>query len=141
MTTFRLSILSADRLFFEGECVSLVVPLVDGQYGVLAGHSNLVAAIVPGILQYKKSSDAEMTSVVVSDGLLKVENDDVLVLVITAEKPEEVDFNKRKREEAEEIEAKMQKKSIQEYRIAHMNISRIIADLKGKSENDDLKRF
>lgn len=46
--TFRLHILAADRPFYDGDCVSLVVPTPSGQYGVLAHHSDYIAAIVPG---------------------------------------------------------------------------------------------
>lgn len=45
MNTFRLHILAADRVFFEGECTSLIVPTVHGQYGVQARHSNMIAAL------------------------------------------------------------------------------------------------
>ena len=48
MNTFRLHILAADRVFFEGDCTSLIVPTVHGQYGVQARHSNMIAALVPG---------------------------------------------------------------------------------------------
>ena len=46
MNTFRLHILAADRVFFEGDCTSLIVPTVHGQYGVQARHSNMIAALV-----------------------------------------------------------------------------------------------
>ena len=46
MRTFQLHILAADRVFFEGECESVVVPTASGQYGVQAHHSNMIAAIV-----------------------------------------------------------------------------------------------
>ena len=53
MNTFRLHILAADRVFFEGECTSLIVPTVHGQYGVQARHSNMIAALVPGQLTFR----------------------------------------------------------------------------------------
>ena len=52
MDTFQLNILSASSAFYEGECESLVVPTPDGKRGVLAHHSNAIAAISPGELSY-----------------------------------------------------------------------------------------
>mgnify|MGYP000758925902 FL=1 len=52
MDTFQLNILSASSAFYEGECESLVVPTPDGKCGVLAHHSNAIAAISPGELSY-----------------------------------------------------------------------------------------
>ena len=52
MDTFQLNILAASSAFYEGECESLVVPTPDGKCGVLAHHSNAIAAISPGELSY-----------------------------------------------------------------------------------------
>jgi len=49
MRTFQMHLLEADKVFFEGECESLVVPTTVGQYGILAGHSNMISAVVPGV--------------------------------------------------------------------------------------------
>ena len=48
MSSFQVKILEADRPFYVGECESLTVPTIDGQHGILAGHSNMIVAIVPG---------------------------------------------------------------------------------------------
>lgn len=39
MRTFQMHLLEADKVFFEGECESLVVPTTVGQYGILAGST------------------------------------------------------------------------------------------------------
>lgn len=90
MNTFRLHILAADRVFFEGECTSLIVPTVHGQYGVQARHSNMIAALVPGQLIFR-CPDAPERLAAVSAGMIKVEDNDVLVLVDAAERPEDID--------------------------------------------------
>ena len=80
MKAFSVHILAADHAFFEGECTSLVLPTVDGQYGVLAGHSNASGAIVPGTLTCRTAA-GETLYAAVSAGLVKVEDGEVLVLV------------------------------------------------------------
>ena len=36
MRTFTVHILAADHVFYEGACESLILPTVEGQYGILA---------------------------------------------------------------------------------------------------------
>ncbi len=129
MKSFKIHILEADNTFYEGECESLMVPTSNGQYGVLAGHSNTITAIVPGIMTYHTPGGEDLLASV-SAGLLKIENNDVLVLVDAAERPEEIDANRARRLADAAKEAMLQKKSILEYRAAQTNLSRAIAQLR-----------
>ena len=52
MKAFHLKILAAEGLFYEGECESLILPISDGHYGILADHQNTCAAIKPGTLEF-----------------------------------------------------------------------------------------
>ena len=47
--SFRLSILAADKAFYNGESLSLVIPTTEGRYGFMAHHIHMIAAMVPGI--------------------------------------------------------------------------------------------
>ncbi len=136
MKTFQVHILAADRVFYEGECESLVVPTVDGESGVLAHHSNAIAAIVPGELRYR-APGGETQLAAVSAGMIKVEDNDVLVLVDTAERPEEIDENRAKRAAAMAREELLQKKSLREYRMVQTNLARAINRLRVKHEGKD----
>ncbi len=129
MKSFKIHILEADNTFYEGECESLMVPTSNGQYGVLAGHSNTITAIVPGIMTYRTPGGEDLLASV-SAGLLKIENNDVLVLVDAAERPEDIDANRARRLADAAKEAMLQKKSILEYRAAQTNLSRAIAQLR-----------
>lgn len=131
MNTFKLKILAAEKPFYEGECVSLVIPTNDGQYGIMANHNNVIAAIIPGLLKMTLSDGAEFIAAV-SGGIIKVENNTVLLLVDTAERPEEIDENRAKRSAEEAKEAILQKKSIQDYYNAQAKMSRAISRLKVK---------
>ena len=48
MKQFSLRFLAADRVFYEGPCESLMVPLTDGLYGVQADHTDMMGAIIAG---------------------------------------------------------------------------------------------
>lgn len=104
MRTFQLHILAADRVFFEGECESVVAPTASGQYGVQAHHSNMIAAISPGELTFR-TAQGETRYAAVSAGMIKVEHNDVLILVDSAERPEDIDVVRAQREADEAREA------------------------------------
>lgn len=131
MNTFHVSILAADGTFYEGPCRSLVVPTQDGQYGIWANHSNAIGAVVPGELLYTIPGREEQCAAV-SSGLMKIENNTVLVLVDSAERPEEIDANRAKHAAEAAREALVQKQSIQEYRMTQANLARAISRLRVK---------
>ncbi|MBQ8000999.1 MAG: ATP synthase F1 subunit epsilon [Ruminococcus sp.] len=132
MNAFSLAVLAAEKPFFEGECISLVIPTVDGQYGIQAGHNNMIAAILPGELKFTVPS-GEIMLAAVSEGLVKVENGKVLILVDTAERPEEIDENRARRSAEQAKEAILQKKSIQDYCAAQSRMARALSRLRVKS--------
>lgn len=130
MNTFPLVVLAAEKPVYEGECSSLIFPAPDGQQGIQAMHNNMIAAVVPGILTIRQPDGGEQT-VIVSEGLMKMENNQALLLVDTAERPEEIDANRARRAAAQAREAILQKKSIQDYYAAQAKMARAISRLKG----------
>ncbi len=132
MRPFRVSILAADKPVYEGPCESLIVPTTQGMYGILAGHSNIISAIVPGTLTYRIPGQENLI-LAVSEGLVKAEDEEVLVLVDSAERPEEIDINRAKREAAQAKEEMLQKRSILEYRAAQGQLARALNRLRVKN--------
>lgn len=129
MKNFTLHLVGADRLFYEGECQSVVVPAVDGQYGVLADHANLITAIVPGELSFTVPGEKSEV-VAVAGGIMKVEDNDVLILVDYFLRPEEIDADRAMQEEAAAREIMLQKRSRREYRSAQAQLARAVTKLK-----------
>lgn len=131
MQEFDLKILEADSTFYDGKCVSLVVPTTEGLYGIQAHHENLVAALVIGEIKYTLS-DGTVHYASNSAGLVKVEENEVLVLVESVEAAEQIDEVRALEEERESREAMLEKKSIEEYRIAQARMARAINRIKVK---------
>ena len=132
---FRVHILASDRDFFDGMCTSIRLPTVDGAIGVLARHINLVTALVPGEMWYRLADGTERTATV-SHGLLRVENNDVLILVDSAEHPEEIDMVRAKRAAERAKEIMLQSKSWQEYLQTQASLSRAMNRLKAARRAD-----
>lgn len=136
MNTFQLEILAADKPLYAGECLSLVIPTTQGQYGIQAMHINMIAAIVPGILKFT-TPDGDRKVAAVSEGMVKVENNHVLLLVDSAEWPHEIDENRAKRSAEEAKEAMLQRKSVQDYHAAQAKMARALSRLRVKHHTSD----
>lgn len=63
---------------------------------------------------------------------MKIEDGDVLLLVDTAERPEDIDANRAKRAADAAKEELLQKKSLQEYKSAQANLARALSRLRVK---------
>lgn len=131
MNRFHLKILAAERMFFDGPCESLIVPTVDGLYGIQAEHQDVVIAVVPGKLTIHSAGGAE-TVAAVSGGVLKMENNKALLLADCVERPEEIDLRRAEREAAEAREALLQNRSVQESHQAEERMVRALNRIKIK---------
>lgn len=132
MKTFQLILIAADRLFYNGPCVSLTLSGTDGQWGILAGHSPMVVAVVPGELRFTHE-DGREECVAVGAGLAQVNERDVLVLADTIERPEEIDANAARRAMEDAQEALRQQQSQREYRMNKAALARALGRLKVKN--------
>ena len=132
MSTFPVQILAADHPFYEGSCYSLIIPTLDGMYGIQAGHSNLITVMIPGRLQYRLEEDGPLLEAAVSGGLVKVEDGAVLILADSIERPEEIDLKRAQRDADAAKEAMLQKRSIQEYHAAQAHLARALNRLQVK---------
>ena len=121
MDTFGLKIISSDRVFYEGRCRKMIVPVPH--------HENMVIAVVIGeaMLQFE---EGEWVNLAVGAGFLEIVNNRVTMLVQTAEKPEDIDA-RLAQEQMEYAEEKLrQKQSIQEYYRTQASLSRAMNRLK-----------
>jgi F-type H+-transporting ATPase subunit epsilon len=128
---FNGRILKAEGPFYQGPLESLIIPYRDGFLGIQAGHSNMICAIVPGQLTWRVPGGQNQYAAV-SHGFVKCEDGEVLILCETIERPEEIDANRARREQARAKEIMLQKKSIQEYHLAELEFARTANRLKVK---------
>ena len=130
---FYLEILTADRQFYIGQAEALILTIQDGLYEVLPGHENTAIALEPGVLKYKVNG--EWHSAAESGGFAEITGDYVIVLVVTAERPDEIDF--RRAEEARERakERLRGKQSVMEYYNSKAALARAMARLKTRDRH------
>ena len=92
----------------------------------------MIAAVLPGTLRYQ-TPEGPVRLAAVSSGLVKIEKNEVLVLVDSVERPEEIDAARARREADEAREAMLQKKSRQEYQLAQASLARAMNRLRVKA--------
>jgi F-type H+-transporting ATPase subunit epsilon len=89
MATFHFDLVSPEKLAFSGEVDQVDIPGVEGDFGVLAGHAPVVAAIRPGILTITNAGRHE--KIIVLGGLAEVSERGLTVLADVATSLAELD--------------------------------------------------
>ena len=89
MATFHFDLVSPEKLAFSGEVDQVDIPGVEGDFGVLAGHAPVIAAIRPGILTVTVGGNHQ--KIIVTGGLAEVSEKGLTVLADVARSIEELD--------------------------------------------------
>ena len=136
MEKFVLNITASSGEFFQGECESLTLPTADGQYGVQAGHSPVLVALEMGIMQF--TVNGETRSVLVGDGIAEVTPTYVVLLVDSAERPEDIDKNRAEAARIRAEERLQHKQSMHEYYQSKIALNRAMQRLQATAKYNRL---
>ena len=107
MATFHFDLVSPEKLAFSGDVDQVDVPGVEGDFGVLAGHAPVVAAIRPGILTVRSGGTKE--KIIVLGGIAEVSDKGLTVLADVATSIDELDRTEFA-DTVSEMEAKLAEK-------------------------------
>ena len=88
-TKLQLQIVSADRSLLNESVDEVVIPGFDGYFGVLPGHTPMLAVLQVGELWYRQGQEKHY--LLIAFGFAEVLPDRVTILAQTAEKAEEID--------------------------------------------------
>ena len=91
-TQIELQIVTPERLIVSEQVDEIQVPGVEGYFGVLPGHTPLLAALAVGELWYRKGQ--EKTFLAIAGGFAEVLPDRVTLLATLAERAEEIDVSR-----------------------------------------------
>jgi len=129
MNTFALKIIACDKIFFEDDCEEIILPLIDGEKGVLAYHEDMAFAIAIGELKIKKT-DGNWITGIVGSGYAQIKDNKATVVVETAEYPEDIDVRRAQEAKERAEEQLRQKLSLQEYHRSQASLARAMQRLK-----------
>jgi F-type H+-transporting ATPase subunit epsilon len=88
-TKLQLHIVSADRMLVNESVDEVEIPGADGYFGVLPGHTPLLALMQVGQLWYRQGQ--EIHYLVIAFGFAEVQPDRVTILAQMAERADEID--------------------------------------------------
>lgn len=136
MNTFKLKIIASNKIFFDGEAQSLIVPHVDmGLQGFLAHHENCVLPIETGEMEIT-DADGKKTDAFVGSGFLEFLDNEATLVCVSAELPEEID-ERRAQEAKERAEEQLRNQQSQlEYFHSQANLARAMERLKVKNRHN-----
>ncbi len=100
--TFKLAVLTPDQVLLDKEVAEVILPGVEGSFGVLAGHTTFITQLAPGVMRYREGSGS-FQQFVLDTGLAKVDENSASVLVKGAYSPTEIDeqITRQEMEEAD----------------------------------------
>ena len=128
--TFKVSIITPERTFYEGEATMVEFNTVEGEIGVLPKHIPLTTVIAPGICTITEAEGVKKAAV--HAGLAEILPDKVTLLAEIAEWPDEIDVE-RARSAEDRARARLAEKD------ANRDVLRAEVALKKALVRQDLK--
>ena len=93
MATFHLKVLTAEKLFYEGEVQRCVVRVASGDIGILPRHTPYVAPLgIGGLTVTDAAGNRRMAEV--SGGFVEVGPEATTIIARTCEWADEIDLNR-----------------------------------------------
>ena len=125
MAKVNLKIVQPHKIFIDADYDQLIIPGVDGDFGVLEGHTPFITQIRPGILTVINGENSHEYAI--HDGFVTVENNKVTIICEIIEESNQIDIKRAEaaKKRAEE-RLKAQKGDIN-YRRAEYALKRAIA--------------
>ena len=102
--TFLLSILTPEHEFYRGQVQMLNVSALDGELSILPGHAPTVISLTEGELTLR-DENGQTRWAAASDGFMTVTQDETVVMLQSAEWPQDIDRVRAERAEAQAREA------------------------------------
>lgn len=134
---FHLTVITPEHSFYNDDVEMIVLNASDGEMGIMAGHHPMVVMLAEGLLKIRKDEET-WREAAASAGFATIFQDNVLVMLQTAEWPEDIDIRRAERAEQAAREKIRQRKSMQEYQLARAMLARAMARLRvtKRSHND-----
>ena len=144
-THLDLQIVTPDRLIVQEQVDEVEIPGSLGYFGVLPGHTPMLASLAVGELWYRKGQDKLYLSI--AFGFAEVLPDRVTILARLAERAEDIDIERAESARRRAEERLAQSKSDIDYERARTALSKslmrlqVSARLPGGARMGELKRF
>lgn len=92
MSELKLKIVTPDRVFFQGEIISVTVRGVEGDFTILRNHAPFVTVIQ--ISKMKIRTEEESRIAAISGGYITVKDNDIVIMSDACEWADEIDMER-----------------------------------------------
>lgn len=137
--TFRMQILTPERMFFNEDVEALTITTTDGKLEILKNHAPISAPLFVGTIAIKQNG--AWREAFQSEGFLEVDAAGVHVFVQACEWPEDIDLARAQAAEHRALERMRQQQSMVEYQWSKIALARAMMRLSvsssGKKMNID----
>lgn len=134
MAVFAFEVLTPDRTVVSTEVEYAQLPGIDGQFGILAGHQPIMAALGIGVLEFGPFQ-GRRRKIALGGGFMEMHDNKMTVMARTAELAEEIDVL-RAREAQRRAEERLRSRQA-DVDVARAQISLQKALLRLKVANDE----
>ncbi|HAE06024.1 ATP synthase F1 subunit epsilon [Richelia intracellularis] len=91
--TLTVRIISPDKTIWDASAEEVILPSTTGQLGVLSGHAPILTALDTGVMRVRTDKNQKgWTSIALMGGFAEVEEDEVTILVNSAERGDSIDL-------------------------------------------------
>jgi F-type H+-transporting ATPase subunit epsilon len=129
-TSIDLQIVTPERMLVHEQVDEVEIPGVEGYFGVLPGHTPLLASLSVGELWYRKGQ--EKTYLSIAYGFAEVLPERVTILAQLAERAEEIDIERAEAARARAAD-RLEKMSEVDYERARIALSKSLTRLQVSS--------
>ena len=92
----QLDVITPERRLLSETVDAVTVPGMNGEIGILPGHTPLISQLQTGVLSYTQGATTHR--MLVSGGFVEVNDERVSVLADLAERPDEIDATQARQE-------------------------------------------
>jgi F-type H+-transporting ATPase subunit epsilon len=88
--TLTVRVIAPDKTVWDGSAEEVILPSTTGQLGILSGHAPLLTALDTGVMRVRP--EKEWVAIALMGGFAEVENNEVIILVNSAERGDKIDL-------------------------------------------------
>ncbi len=124
MASFRLQVITPEKIFFDDQTERLIVKTTEGEIGILARHENFVGALPSGPVKIMVNGNYKIAAL--SSGVIKVSPDKTTIIAEAIEWAEDIDVEWAKRSADKARERISKKESEKDIKYAELKLKRAL---------------
>lgn len=133
--SLQLKVIQPNRTVKDTECEHVIVPGVDGDFGISAEHTPFITKLRPGTLTvFYDNQKKKKDTLAVHDGFVTVENNTIRIVSEIVEKSNEIELSRAEKAKKRAEERMAAEESDIDYRRAESALKRAITRIQAVSE-------